>query len=161
MLHSKVRDGSLREAARKRKIPILLFEGGEALRFNEDVIRIGVKGCISVMEKIGLTAKSAASKRHIQSTVARDSHWIRAPHSGSFRLLKKLGSHIKKGEELAVISDPFGKNSVKVTAVENGIIIGMSTIPLVNKGDAMFNVATFTEPKKVRRSLELLEGNYT
>ncbi|HSG06703.1 MAG TPA: succinylglutamate desuccinylase/aspartoacylase family protein, partial [Nitrospiria bacterium] len=39
IINSNFRDGSLREAARERGIPMLLYEGGEALRFNEPVIR--------------------------------------------------------------------------------------------------------------------------
>jgi hypothetical protein len=38
-LHSELRDGSLRSAARELGIPTLLFEGGEALRFNEKTIK--------------------------------------------------------------------------------------------------------------------------
>lgn len=52
LLHSTLRDGSLREATRERKIPTLLFEGGEALRFNEKVIKSGLRGVLSVMREI-------------------------------------------------------------------------------------------------------------
>jgi len=41
ILNSNFRDGSLREAACSKNIPVLLFEGGEALRFDEKIIQLG------------------------------------------------------------------------------------------------------------------------
>ncbi len=49
IISSNLRDGSLREAAAEYGIPMLLYEAGEALRFNEVAIRAGVKGIINVM----------------------------------------------------------------------------------------------------------------
>lgn len=159
LLHSQLRDGSLREAARKKKISMLLFEGGEALRFEEDVIRAGLRGCVSVMQKIGMIAPPAkkTSVPKAKCFVARGSYWVRAPHSGSFKLITKLGAHVSEGALLAVISDPFGRNKHEVFANDGGIVIGMSTIPLVNKGEAMFHIATFKDSRRVKRALDILE----
>lgn len=60
ILHSRLKDGSLREAARKKRVKTLLFEGGEALRFEEEVIRSGLRGCLSVMREIGMLSKLKA-----------------------------------------------------------------------------------------------------
>ena len=49
MINSNLRDGSLREAARERKIPMLLFEGGEALRHDEHVIKSGLNGILTLI----------------------------------------------------------------------------------------------------------------
>lgn len=159
LIHSRLRDGSLREAARKRKVTTLLFEGGEALRFEENVIRSGLKGCLSVMRKIGMLPplKNQGQKTKGNVFVAQGSYWIRASHSGSFRVVKKIGDHIKDGEILAIISDPFGSNSFEVKAEEGGIVVGMSTIPLVNQGDAMIHIATFKNSKRVKEAIELYD----
>ncbi|MFK8139331.1 MAG: succinylglutamate desuccinylase/aspartoacylase family protein [Bdellovibrionales bacterium] len=158
LLHSQLRDGSLREAARKKDIPMLLFEGGEALRFEEEVIRAGVRGCLSVMKKIGMipSAKISSSSKP-KNFISRGSYWVRAPHSGTFSLKKKIGAHVADSSLLAVISDPFGRNKHEVRANEGGIIIGMSTIPLVNKGEAMFHIATFKDSKGVKRALDVFD----
>lgn len=161
ILHAETRDGSLREAARKKKISMLLFEGGEALRYEEDVIRAGVRGSISVMRKIGMlgtrSSKQKLEQKTISSYIARGSYWERAPHSGSFVLKKKLGDRIEEDDVLAIISDPFGRNLHEVKSSESGIIIGMSTIPLVNKGEAMFHIATFKDSKRVKKELDLFD----
>lgn len=162
ILDSRERDGSLREAARKKKVCTLLFEGGEALRFDEHVIRVGLRGCQSVMRHIGMipTRRRRTPKRETRVFIAKQSYWVRAPHSGSFRSLKSVGDHVEDGESLAIISDPFGKEPYTVSAEDGGIIIGMSTIPLVNRGDAMVHIATFSNSKRVRREMELADEDY-
>ena len=54
VLHSELRDGSLRQATKELGIPTLLFEGGESLRFNGKVIKGGLQGVLSVMRDIGM-----------------------------------------------------------------------------------------------------------
>ena len=152
-----VRDGSLREATRRRKISTLLFEGGEALRFQEDVVNTGVRGCLSVMRYLKMIPERKTGASNAKSFISRGSSWVRAPHSGAFSLVKKLGDHVETGEVLAVISDPFGRNPYDVKAVAPGIIVGISTIPLVNRGDAMFHVATFQNSRRVKRVIDLFE----
>lgn len=156
VIDSSLRDGSLREAARKRKVATLLFEGGEALRFNESVIRAGVRGCLSVMRHISMLPPGKSSSKPAGKTfVAKGSYWVRAAHSGSFIASKRIGDEVKENERLAVISDPFGRGEVEIRADDGGIIIGMSTIPLVNKGDAMIHIASFTNTKHVKEAIDL------
>lgn len=157
MINSNIRDGSLRQAAAEKGIPMLLFEGGEALRYEENVIQSALKGILSVMESIGMLQEKEIKKRSLTKEifVARSSHWIRAPHSGSLRIRKKLGARVKKGELLGQLSDPYGADKVDVYAIRSGIIIGMTMIPLVNNGDALFHIATFEDPEAVEERLGL------
>ena len=85
--------------------------------------------------------------------MAQSSYWIRAPHSGSFRIHKKIGDQVNSGDLLAVISDPFGSETFKVESFRRGIIIGLSTLPLVNRGDAMIHIALFDDSGKVTEAL--------
>ena len=100
VLHSSLRDGSLRGATRDMGIPTLLFEGGEALRFNERVIKTGVQGAISVMRHIGMLPPLKSKPKQKEIFVARSSHWLRAPHSGILTAKKKLGERVKKRASL-------------------------------------------------------------
>ncbi len=112
MLNANLRDGSLRACARDVGCKILLFEAGEALRFDEVAIRTGVKGALGVMHAIGMLAplRSSPHKRKIVSVRSDSSHWLRAPMSGVMRAGKKLGERVRKGEAIAVISDPSWKD---------------------------------------------------
>ncbi len=155
MLNSNTRDGSLRQAAADKGIPMLLFEGGEALRYDEKVINMAVRGVLSVMKSINMIdGDISLKKRKKEVFLSRSTHWVRAPHSGSLRASKHLGSHVKKGELLGVLSNPFGGDKIKVYAAKTGIIIGMTTLPLVNNGDALFHIATFEDSGAVQGRLE-------
>ncbi len=159
VIHSRLRDGSLREAARKKGIRSLLFEGGEALRLDEGVIRAGLAGCLAVMRHIGMLPqlRSARTKAPPEAFVSRESFWVRAPHSGLFKLLKAAGDRVTKGEPLARITDAFGGQEKLVECPEDGIIIGHATIPPVNRGDAIVHIAGFRNLGRVKRAIDLME----
>jgi predicted deacylase len=119
---------------------MLLYEAGEALRFNEVAIRAGVKGVISVMRSMGmLPASRSRRKSRPEPFVARSSTWVRASASGLFRRVCSLGSRVKRGEVLGLIDDPFGGGESEVTATASGIVIGCSEIPLVHEGEALLH----------------------
>ena len=159
MINSALRDGSLREVAAELGIAMLLYEGGEGLRFDEFSIRVGVRGVIEVMRALEMLPRSSRSAHpRVEPFVARASSWTRAPESGIMRTLKPLGSRVKSDEPLALIADPFGENQVPVLAHQDGIVIGRTNLPLVNAGDALFHIARFARPSRVASEVEAFQG---
>jgi uncharacterized protein len=140
MLNANLRDGSLRSSAKDNGCKILLFEAGEALRFNEVAIRVGVAGVLGVMRQIGMLSRSRSMSR-IEPVRSNSSHWLRAPIGGVMRAGKKLGDRVKRGETLAVISDPMGFMEEPVVARASGIVIGRTNLPVINRGDGLFHIA--------------------
>lgn len=161
IVKSNLRDGSLRQAVLEHDqgIPMLLFEGGEALRFDEGVIRTALDGILHVMHEIGMLDHAKKSRRKQQTTyIAKGSFWIRATRSGIVRVIARIGQLVHKDEVIAVISDPYGDEIETVLAKAEGIIIGALVLPVVHEGDALVHIATFDEPEKVEESLtDLLE----
>lgn len=159
IINSNTPDGSLRQAALEKGIPILLYEGGEALRYEQKVIEAGLNGVLSVMETIGMIKPKVRKRKKRQNEVftARSSSWVRAPHSGSLRIRAKLGANVKKGELLGELSNPYGNESFNVLSTRTGIIIGMTMLPLVNKGDAVFHIAVFEDSDAVEERLEIFD----
>lgn len=159
VINTPLVEGSLRKAVADRDITMLLFEGGEALRFEDNVIRPALNGILSVMNDIGMLVKPLSPKKKKPGVfIAKSNHWDRAPNSGIFRPKKKLGAHVKKGELLGVISDPFGVHNIEVRASKTGVIVGALNLPLVNGGDALFHVATFEEDAEtVQEHVETFE----
>lgn len=148
IMNSASRDGSLREAARAAGVKIMLYEGGEALRFNESVIRTGLEGILGVMRSIGMLPEAVNKhKPQPESYYAQSSHWVRAPHSGTLLACRYLGDAVEKGEILGIVSDPFGEHHFTLTASHTGIIIGQTMLPLVNDGDACFHIACAEDTK--------------
>ncbi len=142
IIKSPLRDGSLRSAALKRGVPVLVYEAGEGLRFDEFSIRVGVKGVLRVLQHSGMTASRSIKGVTVESHVAQKSSWERAPAGGLMRALRKTGDTVAAGEVIGLVSDPFGDMETEVTATVGGLIIGRSNLPVVNQGDALFHIAT-------------------
>lgn len=155
LLNADIRDGSLRGVAAELGIPMLLYEAGEALRFNEVAIRAGLHGVVSVMRELGMLPAARTKRRDRHAPVAaRSSSWVRAPQSGILRATLALGARVAKGDVLGVIANPLGEHEVNVEAPANGIVIGRSNLPLVNEGDGLFHIARFSAPHKAEAAVE-------
>jgi predicted deacylase len=164
ILDSKLRDGSLRQAAGKLGIPLLVYEGGEALRFNELCIRAGVRGVLNVLHHLKMQESSNAQiKKKSKSVITDTSRWVRAPISGLVEPVADVfARHVKKGSVLANIHDPFLINpSVKLLAPFEGIVIGQALKAMATEGDALFHIASFKKLKGVRAYIDEFRAEIT
>jgi predicted deacylase len=142
ILKSPQREGSLRSYAADRGFPLLIYEAGEALRFDELSIRAGLRGVLQVMRHIGMLP-AAKSPPAITSVIAEATSWVRAPMSGIVSKKVALGTRVAEGQRLAVVGDPLGGEEETIRSPLDGIVIGRSNLPLAHEGDALFNVAAF------------------
>jgi predicted deacylase len=153
IINSNARDGSLRQCAADKGMPVLIYEAGEALRFDELSIRAGLRGTINAMRHIGMLPLSKRS-RPVSPVVADSTSWVRAPDSGIVTRKAELGSRVTAGQALAVIGDPVGDEEVRVKAMFDGIVIGRSNLPLAHEGDALFHVAAFKSVSRAENRVE-------
>lgn len=158
ILNTSIVAGSLRESAVKAGVTVIVYEAGEALRFDEESIRRGADGIISVMREIGMLPRLKRPRTNRQPQVAMSSTWVRAPQSGILRALKGLGARVRKHELMGIVSDPFGKKEEEVRASANGIIIGRTNIPLVNEGEALFHIARFDRTSQLDGEIEEIQN---
>ena len=140
MIHASIRDGSLRQAAAKRNIPTLVYEAGEALRFDEAAINHGVDGIFRVMAYLGMYAPTALS-HPLDTLESRETRWVRASRGGIWHRSANLGDVVKRRQPLGFITDTFGDKPVQVHSPMAGLVIGHGQNPLVNQGDALVHVA--------------------
>jgi len=155
LLNANLRDGSLRQAAAERGIPMLMYEAGEALRFDEVAISAGVRGVINVMRALDmLPAKQHGKTKRGEPVLAHSSAWVRAPVSGVLRTVAPLGARVSKNSLLGVVGDPFGEREAEVLSPSDGIVIGRTNLPLANEGDALFHIARFDKMERVTQRLE-------
>ncbi|GAB5381929.1 MAG: succinylglutamate desuccinylase/aspartoacylase family protein [Aliiglaciecola sp.] len=160
ILNSDIRDGSLRQAAADLGVKVILYEAGQALRYDEFSIRAGLKGIINVMREVGMLNKRNSKKGHaIEPFIANQSGWIRAHESGFVHHQAQLGDHVMKGDVLATISDPYGTELGKVLCPAESVVIGKQNIPLAQEGEAMYHLAYFKTPNSVAEHVELLQDN--
>lgn len=149
VINSGLIDNSLRFEAGKLNIPVITYEAGEALRLDEQCIVTGVRGVISVMRTLGMLAKGRIGTVRADPYISNSTSWFRASANGLFRPLVKLGARVKKGDTLGVISAPFDAEETILNAPGNGIIICVSSLPLVNEGEALFHIAKFEKVNKL------------
>jgi predicted deacylase len=152
-VHASLRDGSLREAAGRRRIPCVLFEAGEALRHDAAAVEIGIRGILAVMAHLGMQPAAA----EVAPTTVRcwESSWVRAEWSGFFVPSVKLGDHVLSGHGLGSISvrhggGVAGTGAYTVIAPREGMVIGRLENPLVTQGDALLHIASVTEGPRRR-----------
>lgn len=157
IINSVLRDGSLRETAAELGVPTLLYETGEALRFDEVSIRAGVRGVRRVMRALGMLPERKRAKPPAEPVVARSTSWVRAPMSGVLRLLVAPGGKVKKNGLLAMVADPFGEKEAEVRAPFSGLVIGRTNLPLANEGDALYHIARFSQLAEVADSVEVFQ----
>ena len=143
ILNSGLIENSLRAEAGQIGIPVITYEAGEALRLDEKAIVTGVRGIISVMRTLGMLPTRRISMIRAEPYLARSSKWFRAPMDGVFRPLVKLGARVEEGDTLGVVAAPFSDAESVLTASQDGIVICVNNMPLVNEGDALFHIARF------------------
>lgn len=151
ILTSAERDGSLRAAAKALDVKLLLYEAGEGLRFDEMAVRNGVAGIMRVMRHLDMLPAKGIARPKAASMFCTNSKWTRAPAGGLLRTYRGEGEVVAAGEILATVSDPFGEIEMDIAAQNEGIIVGLAVLPIVNEGDALSHIATV-------KSVELAEA---
>jgi predicted deacylase len=138
-------------------VDVLVYEGGEGLRFDEFAIKAGVDGIANVMLKSGMLElpdgveiphQKEGERRPV---FANASKWVRAPDGGIFRTLRKIGQAVGEGETIGWVANPYDDTQTEIRSPRRGIIVGNTTLPIVNMGDALFHIAWSGEFERTLR----------
>lgn len=140
-LYSNHISGSFRTSCDHMGTKMLLFEGGKSLDMNANVTIEAIEGVKRFLKHLKMLGYKHKPREANTTIYIKKSDWIRANFSGMFHGLKVVGTHVKKGELLATISDPFGKVEHKVKAPHNGYLINVNDAPIVYQGDAIFHIS--------------------
>ncbi len=155
IVHSSLREGSLRQTAEQHGVPVIVYEAGEGLRVDELSVRIGMQGVLRVMAHLGMIRK--LRERRPEPVLSTSSRWVRAEESGLFRPFRDIGDHVSSGDLIGVIADPFGEHETDVKASSTGIVIGRANNPAINQGDALFHIAKVENAPEIGQHYENLE----
>jgi len=158
VLNAEFLQGSFRAAANEMGISVLLYEAGEALRFDEVAIRAGFQGVLQVMAELGMRRKGARKQR-VESMIANRTRWVRAAQSGILRSLVATGMKVEEGDLLAYINNPLGEHTEELISPVSGIVIGKNNLPLVFAGEALFNIAGYDEIDQVAENIDAYQDD--
>ncbi|MEN8928943.1 MAG: succinylglutamate desuccinylase/aspartoacylase family protein [Flavobacteriales bacterium] len=138
IIKSRLIPKSLRKECNKRNLPMLVFEGGESLRLDQNSINIGKNGIKNILAHKNMIDKFDVKIK--ESIVIKEAHWVRASFSGIFEPSVVPSQYVVKGEKLGVISTPYDKTIKIIKARKNGYIYGLNNNPVVNQGDALVHI---------------------
>ncbi len=140
ILHSGLIDKSFRKAAHRKGKPIIVYETGESMRFDEAGIQTAIEGTYRLLNHYGM--REGSPEVNYTPELFKKSSWIRSKVAGIFNPKVKLGDTVKARQLVGKITDPYGNESFRVMNRNEGRVIGLNNSPVVHKGDAILHVAT-------------------
>ena len=145
-------EGSLRRAAVKAGVPTVILEAGEPSKIEPTVLEIGVRGVHNVLATLGMTANKPR-KPPYQTRVSK-TIWLRAQHGGLLRFHVAPGDLVDKGQPVSTNVGVFGDSQNVLVAPASGIVLGMTTLPIVKPGEPICHLAIPSEPiRELREAL--------
>ncbi len=139
VLEARLRQGSLRAAAADFGVDVLTYEGGGPSRFDAEAIDVAFEGVLRVLASLDVIGGPPGIGDRTP-TMLPASRWMRAESGGILELGVELGDHVRAGTLLWSTTSPVGVEVNRVEADDEGYVIGMTTLPLVQPGHAVLNL---------------------
>jgi predicted deacylase len=150
--------GSMRRAATDAGVPTILFEAGETGRFSAKVSQEGLAGVLNVLREMGMlpdAPKPGKKDRPAFQVIVKASDWVRAEKGGILDLAVGPGDLIYEGDRIGSVLNPFGKTVTQIRSPFTGIVIGVTTAPLMVPGTGIVHVARLKKTlSRVERALK-------
>jgi uncharacterized protein len=140
ILDARLRQGSLREAAGQLGVPVITYEGGGPSRFDEEAIDVADRGILRLLHRLRMV-DAGPEPASAEPMILHESRWLRAERGGILQLHVAPGDLVADGDPLWTTVSPLGAEQAVRTATEPGYVIGATTLPLVQPGQAVLHVA--------------------
>lgn len=137
---------SLRKAALDMGVPIIVFEGGESKRLDPFSTKKGLQGINNVLCYLDMIDIEKPKPKE-KSIKINKTTWIRARESGIFKHLSNSGQIVEEKELIGVIKDVLGEQTKNIVSKKNAYVLGHNNAPIVNMGDALFNLGWYDDSK--------------
>jgi predicted deacylase len=137
-IDSPFRPHSIRQTASKHGKNIIVYEGGESLRFDQQAIEEGVNGTLRLMKHLKMIDWAPDPKT--ENKIIWNSTWARSHHAGLFQPAINCGDLVHKNQIVGTITDPFGEFKEQVKSPSTGYVVGLNNHPVVNAGDALLHI---------------------
>lgn len=148
-----VEKSSLRQTTEDIHIPLIVYQAGEAMRFDENSIVLGVDGIKNVLKAINIFSSEPVNE--VKPIFSREEAWITAHKGGILHTELSLGQTIEKDEIIGAISDPFGaEDSEPIKSKKKGVVVGINSSPLIYEGLQLFKIASFIDDEKAETVIE-------
>ena len=139
IVNSKGPRGSLRRSAVEAGVPTIILEAGEVWKIEAGVVEIGVRGCLNVLSHLGMI-DGTANPPSFRLTIDK-AQWVRSELGGLLAFHAQPGQLVRRNECLATVLNVFGREQTSIIAPMDGLVLGMSTMPMVNPGGPVYHLA--------------------
>ena len=146
ILNSSGYPGTLRRAALEAGIPAIVFEAGETRKFDKKIAEKGVEGVLNLLRELKMFPEEPFYNP--VQFVVDDTIWIRVDRGGILLINTRPGKIVKKNQEIAANTNPFGVEVERIRAPFSGIIMGIVNTPTVNPGQGICHISKLTESRK-------------
>jgi len=123
-------------------VPTIILEAGEVWKIEPGVVEVGVRGAMNVLKQLEMVSGAPVTPRY--QTKIRTTTWVRAERGGTLGYQVAPGDLITKGQALAHNFSMFGTERSEIASPVDGIILGMTTMPVVKPGDPAFHIANLS-----------------
>jgi predicted deacylase len=140
-LESGLIKGSFRKHLHRLKKPVIVYEAGESMRFDEHCIQTGVNGVLRLLKKHKMLSKDiSVPKAKKKSVLLSDSVWLRSPASGMFLPAVENGSWVEEGQVIGSVVNTFQTKGKEVKAPHTGPVFSVNHQAVISRGDALFHL---------------------
>ncbi|GMN10140.1 succinylglutamate desuccinylase/aspartoacylase family protein [Croceitalea sp. MTPC9] len=136
---SRLISGSFRKTAFKLQKPIIVYEAGESMRFDEFAMDTAIAGIKNVLAGYGMLQEDTQTNKN-PTIYLEKTRWVRATRAGMFIPKVNNGEAITKGQILGLVTDTVAKKSNKIKSPIDGHLFCVNHQAVVNQGDALFHI---------------------
>ncbi|WP_129114414.1 succinylglutamate desuccinylase/aspartoacylase family protein [Halegenticoccus tardaugens] len=139
VLDQKGPEGQLARVGPDQGIPTIDPELGGCVGWDDESIRLGVRGVFNVLRRYGFLDGDVERERQ---TRAKGFDQYGSPTGGLVDFRKDLGDSVRAGETLFEVTDVFGRLKGRVTADNDGVFWRTRRLPQVATGEYVCSVGT-------------------
>lgn len=150
IVHGKGPAGGLRRSAVDAGIAAIILEAGEPRKMEPAVLEIGVRGVNNVLGALGMVDGPVLPPPY--QTIVRKTRWLRAQAGGLLRFHVAPGDIVDAGQPISTSFSVFGETQNVLHAPQDGIVLGMTTMPAVKPGEPICHLASPDQPIRELRS---------
>ena len=131
--------GSLRRSACKAGCPTIIMEAGEVWKIEPTVVEAGLRGVHNVLIHYGMV-EGKPRKPAYQACIKKTT-WVRADFGGMLQFHVAPGDVVEAKQAIATNTNLLGARRNVLRSPSDGIVLGMTTMPMVKPGDPVVHLA--------------------
>ncbi|KQM24698.1 MULTISPECIES: succinylglutamate desuccinylase/aspartoacylase family protein [unclassified Sphingomonas] len=143
-------DGAVEDMLNANAIPAVTYELGGAEVFDRAMIARGLRGVRNVMIDRGMLP-GKPDLRDPEPFLGNVVANVDSPRGGWAQVRVSMNQYVKKGDVLAIVTDPFGRTIATLTAPLDARVAGMGTDPRTQPGDMVVRLLSWDDSLPCKR----------